>query len=85
VEGDTVKRVRVDYYAFFREKRGVATEEVTTRAESLGELYCELSEAHGLGLPVSVVRVIVGDEFVSMGSTVEDGSRVVFVPPVAGG
>ncbi len=80
-----MKRVRVDYYAYFREKRGLSTEQVSTHAATLGDLYCELSEKHGLNLPASVVKVIVGDEFVPMGSMVKDGATVVFVPPVAGG
>lgn len=85
MEGDGVKRVRVDYYAYFREKRGLSTEEVSTHAKTLGDLYSELAARHGLSLPASVVKVIVGDEFASMGSMVEDGATIVFVPPVAGG
>ncbi len=80
-----MKRVRVDYYAYFREKRGLSTEQVTTHASTLGDLYCELDEMHGFRLPASVVKAIVGDEFVPMGSKVEDGATIVFVPPVAGG
>lgn len=77
--------VRVDYYAYFRERRGLSTEEVETSATNLGDLYCELAERHGFNMPISAVKAIVGDEFVAMGSEIEDGATVVFVPPVAGG
>ncbi len=80
-----MKRVRVDYYAYFRERRGLSTEDVSTNAATLADLYFDLAERHGFRLPASVVKAIVGDEFAPMGSLIEDGTTVVFVPPVAGG
>lgn len=80
-----MKRVRLDYYAFFRDRAGVASEEVETSAATLGALYCETAERHGFALPASAVRAVVGEEFVPMSSRFEDGAVVAFVPPVAGG
>jgi molybdopterin converting factor small subunit len=84
VERDAV-RVRVDYYAYFRDKRGLASETVETEARTLGDLYCELAEAHGFRLPISSVRAVVGDEFAPMEGALSEGDVVAYVPPVAGG
>jgi molybdopterin converting factor small subunit len=78
-------RVRVDYYAYFRDKRGLSTEDVETQATTLAELYCELAERHGFKLPLSSVRVVVGSEFVHMGAKLSAEDAISFIPPVAGG
>jgi molybdopterin converting factor small subunit len=78
-------KVRVDYYAYFRDKRGLSSEEVETEATTLAEFYCELAERHGFKLPLSSVRVVVGSEFVHMGAKLTPENAVSFIPPVAGG
>ena len=80
-----MKNVRVEYFAYFREKSGVPVEDVETGAATLGDLYDELSGRHGFALPQSVVRPVVDDEFRAMSDAFNEGDRVAFVPPVAGG
>jgi molybdopterin converting factor small subunit len=79
------KRVRIDYYAYFRDRRGLATEEVETQAGTLADLYRQTAAEHGFALPIESVKAIVGDEFRPMSDPLDDGTTVVFVPPVAGG
>jgi molybdopterin synthase sulfur carrier subunit len=80
-----MKRVRLEYYAYFRDKAGVECEDVSTGAETLAELYCETAERHGFALPLKSVKAVVGEEFAPMSTPVAEGAVVAFVPPVAGG
>lgn len=80
-----VKNIRVEYFALFREQRGVQAETVTTAAGDLRALYAELAKAHGFSLPVERVRVAVDDEFVEWDAALRPDATVVFIPPVAGG
>ena len=83
-DGST-KQVRIQYFAVLREQRGLAEEKIETSAQTLRQLYDELKERHSFGLPVDRLRVAVDDRFEHWDQTVCNHSRVVFVPPVAGG
>lgn len=74
-------KIKVRYFAVFREARGKSVEEVETSASSPETLYREL----GLPLEERLVRAAVNGEFVEMSSTLTEGDEVVFIPPVAGG
>jgi sulfur-carrier protein len=80
-----VKRVRVQYFAIFREQRGVSMETVSTSADTAGELYEELRSRHGFTLPAERLRAAVNDEFSPWEAPLRDGDSLVFIPPVAGG
>lgn len=73
--------IRVQYFAIFREQRGVSTETIETMARTPIELYREL----GLTLDESLVKVAIAGAFVPMDSYLKEGDHVVFIPPVAGG
>ena len=77
--------VQIDYYALFREKRGLRSEQRKTSASTLGELYAELAAEYGFGLPVERVKVAVQDQFSTWERAVQEGDKIVFIPPVAGG
>lgn len=77
--------IKVRYFAMLREKAQVSEEEITTSAQTYGELYQELSTRYDFGLPLSMVQVAVDDEFIDLNQTLIPHSRVVFIPPVAGG
>jgi molybdopterin synthase sulfur carrier subunit len=77
--------VKVRYFAMLREKAGVSEESVEGSFTSYTELYDFLNKKHGFDLPATMVQVAVNDEFTSMNASVEAESRVVFIPPVAGG
>ncbi len=77
-------RIRVDYFAFLRERAGRAHETLDTGAATPRELYRELRERRPLP-PGKGLKVAVNDEFRNWDWSLEDGDRVVFMPPVAGG
>jgi molybdopterin converting factor small subunit len=84
-KGMPAKKVSIVYYAVLREERGKGTEAVETEAHTLAELYSELKAKHNFRLPVAQLQVAVDDEFGKWDAPVRDGSKIVFIPPVAGG
>ncbi len=76
--------VNIRYFALLREKAGMESE-VMNFDGTHEELYKYLSEKYNFGLPHNMVQVAVNDEFTSMNAKVIDESRIVFIPPVAGG
>lgn len=77
--------VTIQYFAILREQRGLSQEQLRTGAATPGDLYEELRARHPFTLPADRIRAAVNDAFVPSNSTLRDGDRVVFIPPVAGG
>jgi molybdopterin converting factor subunit 1 len=77
--------IEVQYFAVLRERAGVGRETVSTAAATAADLYDELAARHEFGLPRSMLRVAVNDEFADWSRPLAAGDRVVFIPPVAGG
>lgn len=77
--------VHVQYFAVLRERSGLGQETVATTAATAAELYEELAARHPLGLPRSMLRVAINDEFADWARPLAAGDRIVFIPPVAGG
>jgi molybdopterin converting factor subunit 1 len=77
--------VHVQYFAVLRERAGRSQETVATTAATAADLYDELAARHPFGLPRSMLRVAVNDEFAEWSQQLGAGDRVVFIPPVAGG
>ena len=77
--------VHVQYFAVLRERAGLSQETVATAAATAAELFDELAARHPFGLPRSMLRVAVNDEFADWSRPLDAGDRVVFIPPVAGG
>ncbi len=82
---DTARRVRVEYFALFRERAGCSDEWVDTMAKDAAGLYDELRERHDFALDPTRIKVAINDEFANWDTRLVDGDRVVFIPPVAGG
>jgi len=80
-----MKRIHVQYFATFRDQAGRDEETVMTEAQDPAELYRELQAVHSLGLGANRLRVAVNDEFCPWDRPLNDGDRIVFIPPVAGG
>jgi sulfur-carrier protein len=76
--------IKVNYFASLREKAGVESEEIVFEG-SYAELYEELKQKHNFDLPLDMIQVAVNDEFSSLNALVVQNSKVVFIPPVAGG
>lgn len=79
------RRVMVEYFALFRELAGCDKEIVETDAVDAAALYEEISERHSIGLEPGRMKVAINDEFADWTTSLSDGDRVVFIPPVAGG
>jgi len=75
----------VEYFALFRELAGCDKEFVETDAVDAAALYEEISERHSIDLESGRMKVAINDEFADWTTTLSDGDRVVFIPPVAGG
>ncbi len=80
-----MKRVQVQYFALLREQAGCSEELVETAAPTPGRLYQELGARHGFSLPVDRVKVALNGEIAPWDAPLEDGARLVFIPPFAGG
>lgn len=80
-----MKKIKVQYYAVFREKRGLGEEVVETSAPTAGDLYRELAAEHKFTLTPGLVRASINLSFKPFETELRDGDTVVFIPPVAGG
>jgi molybdopterin converting factor subunit 1 len=78
-------RYTLQYFAVLREQARCREETVITEAATPAALYAELQTRHGFHLAAGFLRVAVNDEFADWQSSLRDGDRVVFIPPVAGG
>ncbi|MBL8995676.1 MAG: MoaD/ThiS family protein [Spirochaetia bacterium] len=77
--------LHLEYFAVLREKRGLGKEDITSSAKTPRELYAELSVKYHFSLPEKEVKVAVNDEFSDWNKPLQNGDRVVFIPPVSGG
>jgi molybdopterin converting factor subunit 1 len=80
-----MKRIHIKYFAAFRDQAGRDGETLETDAGNPAALYRELQLRHGLELGADRLKVAVNDEFAAWDRSLEDGDRIVFIPPVAGG
>ena len=78
-------QVRLLYFAALSEAAGMEAESIQTDAADLATLYAQVSARHGLGWPLSGLRVAVDGLFAQWGDPVREGSEIVFIPPVSGG
>jgi sulfur-carrier protein len=80
-----MKSIKVSYFASLRECSGKENETLDVECETYRDLYQQLAKGYGFALPVEAIQVAVNDKFAPLNSSVEDGAKVVFIPPVAGG
>jgi len=78
-------RITLQYYAQLREQAGTSSEQLTTSAGTLRELYDELRQRHGFLLAADALKVAVNAQFCDWGRAPGEGDTIVFIPPVAGG
>ena len=78
-------RIRVRYFAIFREAAGIDAEWVETRAANPRDLFDEVAASHPGLQHEAAALVAVNDEMSDWGASLEDGDEVLFFPPVAGG
>ena len=78
-------QLKVQYFAVFREQRGLGEESLVIAVATPGELYAQLRARHGFTLAPEMVRAAVNGSFAPMTRELASGDTVVFIPPVAGG
>jgi molybdopterin converting factor subunit 1 len=81
----TLHQISIRFFAMLREQAGVSALECHTAAGTPGELYQELQTSHGLQFPVTLLRVAINGRYSTMEAPLQNGDRVVYIPPVAGG
>jgi molybdopterin synthase sulfur carrier subunit len=82
-------KLDVLYFAWVRERIGVAKEQVSTEAKSVAELVAELSqreERYQVAFQdMRVVRVAIDQTLVDLDAPLEGAREVAFFPPMTGG
>ena len=79
------KEIHLQYFAHFREERGLSKEMIFTTAETPRDLYADLQNRYKFKLSPESLRVAINDEFVEWDTPLRAADTVVFIPPVAGG
>ncbi len=79
------KTLHIQYFALLREQAGVNEQQLDSEARTPAQLYDQLRMEHGFSLSRTQLRAVVNEEFVNWEQALNDGDRVVFIPPVAGG
>lgn len=81
--------MQVRYFAWLKERIGVASEDVTTSATTARTLVEELStrsQEHAAAFAdLSAIRVAVDQDMVDMDASIVGANEVAFFPPVTGG
>ena len=78
-------KLRIQYYALFREQAGRSEESIETQAATPAALYAELQAKYPFRLAPEQLKVAINADFGDWSAPLEDGDTVVFIPPVAGG
>lgn len=78
-------RIALEYYAILREMAGRNTEELELVVSTPADVYTHLAAKYGFHISQARLRVAVNDSFVDWQHQLEEGDRIVFIPPVAGG
>ncbi len=82
-------KLDVVYFAWVRERIGLAKEQVETGAVTINDLVAELSareERYQLAFQdMSVVKVAIDQTLVSLDAPLDGAKEVAFFPPMTGG
>ncbi len=78
-------KIKVTYFAVFREKAGLQSEEIDFHGISCSDLFNQLSIVHAFLEKQSGCKVAVNDNLVDWDFKLSDGDDILLFPPVAGG
>jgi molybdopterin converting factor subunit 1 len=79
-----MKTIHIEYFAILQEQAGARAEAMQTSAATPAQLYAELLTRYPFPAQ-ETLKVAVNDEFSRWDAALNDGDRLVFIPPVAGG
>ena len=77
--------VTAHYFAVFRERAGIETEQISTGSRSAAELFDEVAARHGFADTRERCKVAVNGTLAGWDTQIDAGDEVLFFPPVAGG
>lgn len=78
-------KIKVRYFAAFREAAGLESEILETNADCPSELFTECGQRHESLQAFSASLVAINDEMSDWDAKINEGDEVLFFPPVAGG
>ena len=79
------KTIKLEFFAQFREDRGIGSEAVRTASATPAELYAELDARYHFRANRATTRIAVNDELAEWTRRLADGDTVVFLTPFGGG
>ncbi|MCB9059940.1 MAG: molybdopterin converting factor subunit 1 [Halobacteriovoraceae bacterium] len=78
-------KIKIKYFAQFREETGKSEEEISTSVSNPEDLYKELSKKYSFLLDAKNIKVAIDEKYVPFNHPLKENDTVVFIPPVAGG
>ena len=78
-------KIKVRYFALFREQTGCATERVDCSVGTAAELFQLMAGKHPSLKTEAAALVAINDEMAGWETALVEGDEVLFFPPVAGG
>jgi molybdopterin synthase sulfur carrier subunit len=80
-----MKSVKVHYFALLQDLSHKKSESIETELKTYYDLYLFLDSKYSFQLPAEMIQLAVNDEFANLNSDIKENSKIVFIPPVAGG
>ncbi len=80
-----MKTISVQYFAVIKDLVGVSEEVIKTSSLLASDLFAEICKRYHLNMPIAQLRVAVNDEFCEWDYQLNEGDKIVFIPPVSGG
>jgi len=78
-------KIQVTYFAILRELTGLDKETFSMKqGNNPGDVLTSINEQHGIDLGINF-KIAVNDEFSDWDIELNEGDRLVFIPPVTGG
>lgn len=78
-------KLRVEYFAVFREQSGCDNEEILTELESVKQVFEFLSDKYNFSDSIKNCKVAINGNLVDWDYLIRENDTVFFFPPVAGG
>ncbi len=78
-------KIKVRYFALFREQTGCASETIDWSGGNTAELFQMMADKHSDLKTEAAALVAVNDEMCGWETTLKSDDEVLFFPPVAGG
>lgn len=78
-------KIKVRYFALFREQTGCASETVDWSGGTATELFQSMAGKHTALKTEAAALVAINDEMSGWETALNEGDEVLFFPPVAGG